>query len=135
MVNTQSRSHALLVGASGERSGRLALEANGAIRWGSGSSEHFDATLQRLRTNDTAVGGMHLTAGAVGKLSISVEGGTKGDVCMATHAGVGEEAVLVSCRVVKPGSVRVFIKNEETEAVDIDGGMLRVVLASVCASC
>jgi hypothetical protein len=132
MVGTLSSSHALLVGVSGERNARLGLESTGAVRWGTGKSAKFDTTLQRLRTNTSVVGGMEMPAGMLHRLTVAVEGAAKGDVCMATHTALGEEeAVFVHCRVVKPGAVLVFLKNEELGSVSIGAGELRVVVASV----
>ena len=75
---------------------------------------------------------MEMPAGTLHRLTVAVEGAAKGDVCMATHTALGEEeAVFVHCRVVKPGAVLVFLKNEELGSVSIGAGELRVVVASV----
>ena len=66
-------------------------------------------------------------------MNVYVEGAKHGDVCMATHTGLDEEAVLVSCRVrTGDGSIiAVFIKNEEPDPISVPAGELRVVVASV----
>ena len=130
MMKTLSRSHALLVGVSGERNARLAVEATGAVRWGSGESD-FGATLERLRTNSTPTGGLELAAGSIHRLTIAVEGAERGDVCTATHAGLTEEAVFVSCRVARKGECLALLKNEEAAAAHVPAGELRVVVAAV----
>eukprot|EP01052_Picozoa_sp_SAG31_P026775 SAG31_NODE_2453_length_5662_cov_161.116442_3_plen_288_part_00 len=58
--------HGILLGESGERNARLAIETSGALRWGSGKESSFHSTLRSLRTNATEVLLPMIKGGGVG---------------------------------------------------------------------
>ena len=94
-----TKGHALLVGESGEPAARLAIETNGALRWGDGQSMDFDTTLQRLISNATQCDLPQLEPGSVTAVNVTVAGAAPADVVTATLSSLGDALVFVSARV------------------------------------
>lgn len=124
-----SRGHALLVGESGERGARLAIETTGALRWGTGRSASFDTTLKRYTSNVTAFEPPLMAAGAVHATSVLVSGAAVEDVATASMSTLGDSLVMLSARVAAAGRAVVLFHNVGPEPVKMPAGLLRVVLA------
>eukprot|EP01047_Picozoa_sp_COSAG01_P019266 COSAG01_NODE_1066_length_11878_cov_244.494949_11_plen_154_part_00 len=59
--------HGILLGESGERNARLAIETSGSLRWGDGQERSFHSTLRGLRANATEVALPTIKAGEIGE--------------------------------------------------------------------
>ena len=121
--------HALLVGESGEPAARLAIETNGALRWGDGQSMNFDTTLQRCISNSTEFNLPRLEPGGVTSTNITVTGAAPTDVVAATLSSLGDALIFVSARVAAGSRVLVLFKNEGPAPVDLEMGTLRAAVS------
>jgi hypothetical protein len=141
----RSSSHALLFGLSGERGGRLAVEADGSMRWGNGGVEDpipFDTSFQRpisaavkldppkLQPREAAsfvltkVGDCSSEHGVLHHGCPSTD-----DVVVATHSSLGSSAIMLSAHVQdRSGSVRVTLLNTGKNVVDMPAGRLHVTV-------
>ena len=126
-----TRGHALLLGESGERAARLAIETSGALRWGDGKSHSFDTTLHRVTTNSTTLDLPPIKPGGLATASIHVRGAETADTVQATLTSLGDALIFVSARVAAAGRVLVLFKNEGEETVDLDAGVLRATVSRV----
>jgi hypothetical protein len=118
--------HALLVGQTGERGARLALEGDGSVRYADGSARGFHTTVLRHRANSSSWDPPAVPAGKWTSTEIALRGAQVGDIVTCTCTQLGEFAMLMSARVVRGGIVKVFLKNEEEKTVDLPSGRLRV---------
>eukprot|EP01045_Picozoa_sp_COSAG04_P005861 COSAG04_NODE_278_length_18351_cov_17.582676_11_plen_272_part_00 len=129
MTQPRGSSHALLLGLSGETKGRMAIEADGSMRFGDGSGD-FDTTMHRQRTAKVAWDPPKLEAGSAVSQRVPVPGAAPGDIATASHTGVtGEELVQLSANAVV-GAVVVVLRNAGGSAVDLASGDLRVSCAT-----
>jgi hypothetical protein len=126
---TTTKGHALLLGESGEPAARLAIETNGAMRWGAGHSFSFDTTLHRMTSNTTRLKLAELKPAGVASANVTVSEAGVGDVVTATLSSLGDELIFLSARVAAPSRVLVLFRNEAPHAVDLPEGLLRVVVA------
>jgi hypothetical protein len=118
--------HALLVGQGGETGARLAVEGSGAIRFADPDSVGWHTTVSAHRSNVALYDPPPLLAGKRVSTDIGLTAALPGDIVTATHEMLGDHAVFVSARVASAGRVRVFLRNEEEETVDLPQGKLRV---------
>jgi hypothetical protein len=101
--NSSTVGHALLVGQTGERHARLAVETSGALRWGDGHAISFHTTLRRVRSNSTALDLPAIEPGGVTRAEIRLEGALSTDMVAASLSSLGEELIFVTARVSAPG--------------------------------
>jgi hypothetical protein len=118
--------HALLVGQSGEAGARLAVEGSGAMRFADGGASGWHTTAAAQRSNATLWDPPPLSPGELASTDIGLAGALPADIVTCTHEMLGEHAVFVSGRVASAGRVRVFMRNDGGEAVDLPRGTLRV---------
>jgi hypothetical protein len=131
-----TKSHALLVGVSGESQARLAIETSGEMYYGSGKKAGgFHTGVRQHISNTTAWGPMMIPAGKFAALDMFLVGAKPGDIVTATHAGLGREfALIVSARVVAHdaetgfGTVAVAVHNTGGAAVDLAAGVVRAAI-------
>ena len=124
-----TRGHALLVGESGDTAARLAIETNGALRWGDGVASDFDTTLARIISNASTIDLPPLDPGAVTTANVTVRGADVQDVVTSTLSSLGDALVFVSARVAAASRVLVIFRNEGLERVDLPSGVLRVAVS------
>ena len=119
--------HALLVGQSGESGARFAIEGSGAMRFADGgSSIGWHTTIAAQRSNATRWDPPPLAPGKLTSTNIGLAGAQTADIVTCTHEMLGDHAVFVSGRVAEAGRVRVFMRNDSDEEVDLPLGLLRV---------
>lgn len=124
------------MGQSGESGARLAIEGSGAIRFGDGdaspagkqqeASSGWHTTVSAQRSNASLWDPPSLAPGKLTSTDIGLAGALPADIVTATHEMLAEHAVFVSGRVASVGRVRVFLRNEGEEVVDLPRGTLRV---------
>ena len=118
--------HALLVGQSGEFGARLAIEGDGALRFADGGSSGWHTTAVSQRSNATVWDPPTLAPGRLTSTNIGLVGAKTSDIVTCTHEMLGDNLVFVSGRVAEAGRVRVFLRNDGPEEVDLPAGILRV---------
>ena len=120
-------SHALLFGLAGERNARIAMDYDGALRYGDGSGPfhtvHRGSVAHSVRWDPPS-----LAPGKSAKHAVEVAGVEVGDVVTVAHTSAGEHAVLWSAHVSAAGRVLVVALNADEDQVDLPLGMLRVVV-------
>ena len=138
--NNRTSDHGLLLGISGEKTARLAVDCDGSIKWGPGGSADFDSTLARqiTRTKEWDPESIQAVGGpAIAQTTIAVPGASPGDVVVAAHSGIGlDHAVqLVATAVTDKVGVRLVALPAGTHGdaasrpVDVPLGTLRVVVS------
>ena len=121
----------VLLGESGEAYSRMAIETNGAIRWGDGASSSFHTTLRRVKSNATLTDLPPLPKGGSVSVNVVVAEAIVTDVVTASHSSLGESSIyVVSARVSKDGVAQVLFRNEGEKTVDLPAGLLRVVTST-----
>lgn len=125
--------HTLLFGLSGESTARAAIDADGTMSFGD-HDQGFDSEFARPRVVQSPWA-FNLTANTGGALSshwaslILAETGVQlGDVCAASHDGIGEADVMLSAQVMGVGKIKVLAMNVATTRAVAVHGMLRVVV-------
>ena len=120
--------HTLLFGLSGESTARAAIDADGTMSFGD-HDRGFDSEFGRPRVVQSPWA-FNLTAEPDGKtasLMLPEKEAQLGDVCAASHEGIGEADVMLSAQVTKEGKIKVLALNVGGEAVAV-AGTLRVVI-------
>jgi len=123
--------HALLIGKSGERNARWAVDHDGAMHWGlGGAAEQFSATLSARRTATDSWPALKLEPGAAHAGHIALAGAAPADVCTCSHDGLGDAIVQLSCHVSKEGMVLIVLRNAAgSEAAQVSAGQVLVVVS------
>ena len=124
-----SRSKVLTIGQAHETGARLAVEADGTIRYGDGNGlADFHTALRRQVSNTSAWDPPPVPAGGFVTTNITLEGATPGDLCLASLSSAADSLVLdVSARVVVSGEALVVLRHlGDTEPLNAAQGMLRV---------
>ena len=120
-------SHALLFGVAGEKNARVALDFDGAMRYGDGRGPfhtvHRGSTAHSVPWDPPA-----LQPGKSTKFRMETAGARLGDVVTVSHTATGEHALMWSAQVAAAGRVVVVVLNSEDCVVDVPAGMLRVVV-------
>ena len=120
--------HTLLFGLSGESTARAAIDADGTMSFGD-HDRGFDSEFGRPRVVQSPWT-FNLTAEADGRtasLTLPEKEAQLGDVCAASHEGIGEADVMLSAHVTGQGKVKVLALNVGGDAVAVQG-TLRVVV-------
>eukprot|EP01045_Picozoa_sp_COSAG04_P026753 COSAG04_NODE_3776_length_2539_cov_1.580738_3_plen_442_part_01 len=128
--------HTLLLGMSGESTARIAIDADGTVSYGPGGEKPFTGSCSVAAMCKAADGPQweiqtlawdppELSPGERSKLSIASPNLHRGAICHASHDGMLEQFMVLAVTA-GDGSARVFLKNEEEEAVDLPMGTLRV---------
>ena len=123
---SDTSTHALLVGQSGDCGSRLAIEGNGALRFADGANNGWHTTVIAHRSNATLWDPPPLTPGQLVSTDIGLLGAKASDIVTCTHEMLGDKLVFVSARVADTGRVRVFLRNDGPDEVDLPSGTLRV---------
>ncbi len=118
--------HALLVGQSSDFGSRLAIEGDGAMRFADGGDSGWHTTVTGQRANATTWDPPSLAPGRLTSTDIGLAGAKPSDIVTCTHEMLGDNLLFVSGRVAEPGRVRVFLRNDGPEEVDLPSGTLRV---------
>ena len=129
--------HALLVGLPGESAGRLAVDSDGSIRFGSGGSRAFDTQLDRVIAKTVpwdppALGGQGGKPDFA-KLVVALPEATPGDIASASHTALGEADVQLTASA-SDGKVVVILRALGRHETDVPGGSLKVMLTKVQAT-
>ena len=123
----RSSGHGLLFGLSGETTGRLALEADGSMKWGAGKGSDFDTTLRRTLTNSTVWDPPPLSAVSPrAKIRVSLADVVQGDIVSVSHTAIDGEQDVELSGVASDGYVVVALRLAG-EPADVKPGILRVV--------
>ena len=120
--------HTLLFGLSGESTARAAIDADGTMSFGD-PDRGFDSEFGRPRVVSSPWA-FNLTAEADGKtasLMLSEKEVQLGDVCAASHEGIGEADVMLSAQVTGQGKIKVLALNVGSKVVEVKG-TLRVLI-------
>jgi hypothetical protein len=67
-----------------------------------------------------------LAPGRLTGTNVGLVGAKTSDIVTCTHEMLGDNLVFVSGRVAEAGRVRVFLRNDGPEEVDLPAGILRV---------
>ena len=119
--------HTLLFGLSGESTARAAIDADGTMSFGD-QNRGFDSEFSRPRIVQSDWT-FNLTAPAgTASLSLMEKEAPLGDVCAASHEGIGEMDVMLSAQVTQQGKIKVLALNVGSDAVTVAEGKLRVVI-------
>ena len=123
---SDTSTHALLVGQSGDLGARLAIEGDGALRFADGGSSGWHTTVVSQRSNATIWDPPPLAPGRLTSTDIGLVGAKTSDIVTCTHEMLGDHLVFVSGRVAETGRIRVFLRNDGPDEVDLSAGTLRV---------
>lgn len=132
--------HALLVGESGAASARLAIDADGSLKFGDGAAAEFDTVLERFTAATVPWGPLALPAadgGLEAALNVTVAGAAPGDTASAALTTVGDSPVTLTAAVAAAGRVVVVCALRSTApsfqqqrgGAAIPAGVLRVVVS------
>ena len=130
-----SESKVLTIGQSHETGARLAVEADGTIRYGDGDGPAgFHTALRRQVSNTTAWDPPSVPAGGFATTNVTLAGAVPGDLCIASLSSAGGSLALeVSARVVADGEALVVLRHLGAadggagQPLDAAPGLLRVV--------
>ena len=127
--------HALLLGESSAPNARLAIDADGSILFGNGTTSEFDTILERFISVKGPWGPLHLAANTETSINVTVPGAAPGDVAQAALSSVGDSPVTLTAAVAAVGRVVVVCAVRPTASlaagsnVSIKAGQLRVVVS------
>ena len=132
-VVSGNSSHALIFGHSGERYARLAIDADGSIRYGDGASSGFHTVLQGPLSNKTTWNPPVVQPGGFTMTTVPVAGCITGDMVSASLSTMGLHPLVLSAHVSENGRVAVLLRHVGNEnlgdtAIDIEEGTLRVLV-------
>ena len=133
--------HAALVGASGERGARFAIDHDGSLHWGDGESDTFQTTIQTVESASSLLPSMALephgsrtsrivlpssNESSSGRLS---DGSGTMSTCDASHEALTEEnpELEISCRVAKNDVIAV-LRNHGSKPATLEAGRALVVV-------
>ena len=123
------RGHVLTVATDGDTAARMAIGADGAIRYGDGHATEFDTVLRRQVSNSTNWDPPRLAQGEWANCSLFVSSAEPGDIATAAHAMLGVVRATLDARVVRSGVVAVLLHNVGEPILDVGGGVVRVAVA------
>jgi hypothetical protein len=119
--------HTLSLGLSGERTARAAIDADGTMSFGD-QDRGFDSEFSRPRVLQSPWQ-FNLTAAHGTASIVLVEPEARlGDVCTASHEGIGPMDIMLSAQVTQNGKIKVLALNVGTDSVVVRDGKLRVVI-------
>jgi hypothetical protein len=125
LTNVRGSPHALLFGVSGQTQGRLAIEADGSMRYGDGV-DGFDTTVHRPRSAAVTWDPPELAAGAAVSHRVSLPRAALGDLATVTHTGIVGDDLVQLTAIAQDGGVACVLRNAGTTPLDIGAGTLRV---------
>ena len=120
--------HTLLFGLSGESTARAAIDADGTMSFGD-HDRGFDSEFSRPRVVQSSWA-FNLTAETderTASLMLLEKEAELGDVCAASHEGIGEADVMLSAQVTGQGKIKVLALNVGSKVVEVKG-TLRVLI-------
>jgi hypothetical protein len=128
MTNLRGSSHALLFGVSGQTQGRLAIEADGSMRYGDGNGS-FDTTLHRPRSAAVKWDPPTVKPGTAASHVVVLVGAKSGDIASVSHTAVDATHLVLLSATAQADSVAVVLFNAGAASVDLPPGELRVAIA------
>jgi hypothetical protein len=134
-----TKSHAVLVGVTGEANARYALSNDGSAHWGDGASDNFHTTLRAVESGSASLPTMQIPAHGAKTSTIPLNVNASAPrnytgtlaTCEATHESLDDENLdlEVSCRVSKTvDSAVIVLRNHGDDAATLDAGQVLVVL-------
>jgi hypothetical protein len=131
-ATTRGSDHALLFGLPGERTGRMAVDSDGSVRYGAGGSKPFDTQVQRVKATSVAWDPPPLSSARsnFAKLVVAVPEARPGDIATASHTKLGEADAQLSASA-SDGKVVVILRAVGMETVDVESGTVTVMLTQV----
>ena len=129
-ANNRTSDHGLLLGLSGETTGRLAIDCDGSIRWGAGNGAAFDSTLQRQISRTAEWDPAALDSGSpIANITVPVPGASAGDIVTAAHTGVSLDHPVQLVATADNSQVRVrMVLLLGSDGTDVPAGVLRVTV-------
>jgi hypothetical protein len=129
-VISGNSSHALLFGQSGELSARLAINADGSMRWGDGVSPGWHTVLSTQLSNKTSWDPSPLSKpGMVAMTTVAVGGSVVGDLASASLSTMASNPLVLTAHVSVNGSVAVLLRHVGgDESIAVEEGILRVLV-------
>ena len=130
-----SGSKVLVIGQEHEMGGRLAVGADGTIRYGDGDgAASFHTALRRQVCNTSDWDPPPISPGGIATTNLTLQGAMRGDLCLASlSSAIDSEILDVSARVVVDGKALVILRNLgrtgvqlTAEPIDVALGLLRV---------